>query len=71
MKQRPISLQLMHPNFKPVHVRTCTVPRSLGQQLQQSKEIESLVDIGDFEEEYSSEWASVFPTFAIPKKTEQ
>jgi hypothetical protein len=27
-----------------------------------------LVDIGALEEDYSSEWASVFPSFAIPKK---
>jgi hypothetical protein len=38
------------------------------QQLQQSKEIVRLVDIGVLEEEYSSEWASLFPSFAIPKK---
>jgi hypothetical protein len=38
------------------------------QQLQQSKEIVRLVDIGVLEEDYSSEWASVFPSFAIPKK---
>jgi hypothetical protein len=36
------------------------------QQLQQSKEIIRLVDIGVFDEDYSSEWAS--PSFAIPKK---
>jgi hypothetical protein len=36
------------------------------QQLQQSKEIVRLVDIGVLEEDYSSEWAS--PSFAIPKK---
>jgi hypothetical protein len=38
------------------------------QQLQQNKEIVRLVDIGVLEEDYSSEWASVFPLFAIPKK---
>jgi hypothetical protein len=40
------------------------------QQLQQSKEIVRLVDIGEglLEEDYSSEWASLFPSFAIPKK---
>jgi hypothetical protein len=27
-----------------------------------------LVDIGVLEEDYSSEWASLFPSFAIPKK---
>jgi hypothetical protein len=31
-------------------------------------EIVRLVDIGVLEEDYSSEWASVFPSFAIPKK---
>jgi hypothetical protein len=35
----PISLQLMDPNCKPIHARAYTVPRSLEQQLQQSKEI--------------------------------
>jgi hypothetical protein len=38
------------------------------QQLQLSKEIVRLVDIGVLEEDYSSEWASRFPSFAIPKK---
>jgi hypothetical protein len=38
------------------------------QQLQQSKEIVRLVDIGVLEEDYSSEWASSFPSFAITKK---
>jgi hypothetical protein len=36
------------------------------QQLQHSKEIVRLVDIGVLEEDYSSEWAS--PSFAVPKK---
>jgi hypothetical protein len=36
-----------------------------------SKEIVRLVDIGVFEEDYSSEWASMIPSFAIPKKKEQ
>jgi hypothetical protein len=37
--------------------------------LQQSKEIVRLVvDIGVLEEDYSSEWASLFPSLAIPKK---
>jgi hypothetical protein len=35
--------------------------------LQQSKEIVRLVEIGVLEEDYSSEWASIFPSFAIPK----
>jgi hypothetical protein len=63
----PISLQLMDPNCKPIHVHAYTAPRSVEQQLQQSKEIVRLVDIGVLEEDYSSEWAS--PSFAIPKKS--
>jgi hypothetical protein len=58
----------MDPNCKPIHARAYTVPRSVEQKLQQSKEIVRLVDIGVLEEDYSSEWASVFPSFAIPKK---
>jgi hypothetical protein len=57
----------MDPNCKPVHVHAYTVPTSVEQQLQQSKEIVRLVDIGVLEEDYSSEWAS--PSFAIPKKS--
>jgi hypothetical protein len=38
------------------------------QKLQQSKEIVRLVDIGVLEKDYSSEWASRIPSFAIPKK---
>jgi hypothetical protein len=68
MQQIPISLQLMDPDYRPVHVRAYTVPRSVEQQLQQSKEIVRLVGIGVLEEDYSSEWASLFPSFAIPKK---
>jgi hypothetical protein len=69
MKQRPISLQLMDPNCKPIHVRAYTVPRSVEQQLQSSKEIVRLVDIGVLEEDYSSEWSSRIPSFVIPKKS--
>jgi hypothetical protein len=60
----------MDPNFKPIHTHVCayTVPRSVEHQLQQSKEIVRLVDIGVLEEDYSSEWASICPSFAIPKK---
>jgi hypothetical protein len=58
----------MDPNCKPIHVHTYTVPRSLEQQLHQSKEIVRLVDIGVLEEDYSSEWASISPSFDIPKK---
>jgi hypothetical protein len=63
-----ISLQLMDPYCKPVHARVYTVPRSMEQQLQQSKEIVRLVEIGVLKENYSSEWASRIPSFAIPKK---
>jgi hypothetical protein len=68
METVPISLQLMDPNCKPIHAHAYTVPRSLEQQLKQSKEIVRLVDIGVLEEDpdYSSEWAS--SSFEIPKK---
>jgi hypothetical protein len=56
----------MDPNCKPVYVPTYTVPRSVEQQLR--KEIVRLVDIGVLEEDYSSEWSSSSPSFAIPKK---
>jgi hypothetical protein len=52
-------------NCKPVHERAYTVRRSVEQQLQQSKEIVRLVDIGFLEEDYSSERSS--SSFAIPK----
>jgi hypothetical protein len=58
----------MDPTCKPIHARAYTVPRSVEQQLQQSKDIVRLVDIGVLEEDYSSEWASISPSFAIPKK---
>jgi hypothetical protein len=58
----------MDPNCKPIHACAYTVPRSVEQQLQQGKEIVRLVDIGVLEEDYSSAWASYFPSFAIPKK---
>jgi hypothetical protein len=64
----PISIQLMNPNCKPIHARDYTVPRSVEQQLQQSMVIVRLVDIGVLEEDYSSEWSSLVPSFAIPKK---
>jgi hypothetical protein len=41
----------MDPNCKPIHVRAYTVPRSGEQQLQQSKDIVPLVDIGVLEED--------------------
>jgi hypothetical protein len=62
MNPIPISLQLMDPNCKPIHARAYTVPRSVEQQLQQSKEIVKLVDIRVLEEDYSSEWASLSPS---------
>jgi hypothetical protein len=64
----PISLQLIDPNCKPIHVHSYTVPRSVDQQLQQRKEIIRLVDIGVLEEDYSSEWASVSSAFATSKE---
>jgi hypothetical protein len=64
----PISLQLMDPNCKPIHERAYTVSRSVEQQLQHSKEIVRLVDIGVLEEDYFSECSSQSPSFEIPKK---
>jgi hypothetical protein len=63
-----ISLQLMDPNCKPLYARAYTVPRSVEQQLQHSKDIVRLVDIGVLEEDCSSEWASCIPSFPTPKK---
>jgi hypothetical protein len=40
MKTVPISLQLMDPNCKPIHVRAYTVPRSVEKQMHQSKKVE-------------------------------
>jgi hypothetical protein len=51
----------MDPNCKPIHARAYTVPSSLEQQLQQGREIVRLVGIGVLGEDYSSEWASLFP----------
>jgi hypothetical protein len=58
----------MDPDCKPIHERSYIVPRSVEQQLQLNKGIVRLVDIGVLEEDYSSELASFFPSFAIPKK---
>jgi hypothetical protein len=55
-------------NTEPISLQLMDVPRSVEQQLQQSKEIVILVDIGVLEEDYSSEWVSLVPSFAIPKK---
>jgi hypothetical protein len=51
----PFSLQLMDPSFKPIHVDVYTISSSVEQQLQQSKEILRLKDIGVLEEDYCSE----------------
>jgi hypothetical protein len=64
----PISLQLMDPNCKPIHAHAYTVSRSVKQQLQQNKNNVRLVDIGVLEEDYSSEWVLLSPSFTIPKK---
>jgi hypothetical protein len=61
MEQMAFSLRLMDPNCKPIHARAYTVSRSVEQQLQSSKEIVRLVDIGVLEEDDSSEWASRIP----------
>jgi hypothetical protein len=45
MDTRPISLQMMDPNCKPIHACEYTVPRSVEKQLQQSKGIITLVNI--------------------------
>jgi hypothetical protein len=66
METVPISLQLMDSICKPMHARAYTIARSVEQELQQSKEIVRLVNIGVLEEDYASELA--FPSFAIPKK---
>jgi hypothetical protein len=68
METITISLQRMGPYCKPIHAPAYTVTRSVEQQLQQSKEIVRLVDIGVLEEVYASEWDSNCLTFAIPKK---
>jgi hypothetical protein len=69
MEQATISLQLIDPNCKSIHTRAYTVPRSVEQQLKPSKKILRLVDIGVLEEDYSSEWVSMIPSFAISKKS--
>jgi hypothetical protein len=57
-----ISLQLIHPNWKPVHAPVFTVPRSVEQ------EIVRFEDIGVLEEDYYSEYSPFSPIFAITKK---
>jgi hypothetical protein len=66
MEKNLISLQLIHPNCKPVDASAYTVPRSVEHQLY--REIARLVGIGVLEEDYSSECSPLSPTFAIPKK---
>jgi hypothetical protein len=56
-------------NCEPIHARAYTIPISVEQQLQQHKEIVRLVEIGVLEEDYSSEWITMCPSFSIPKKT--
>jgi hypothetical protein len=46
METASISLQLMDPNCKAIHAHAYTVPRSVEQQSQQSKEIVRLVASG-------------------------
>jgi hypothetical protein len=55
----------MDDNCKPIHAPAYTVPISVEQQLQYSKEIVRLVHIGEglLEEDYSSGWASRIPSF--------
>jgi hypothetical protein len=63
-----IIIQLMDTYCKPIDARAYTVPRSVEQQFQHSKEIVRLVGIRVLEEDYSSGWASIPPTFESPKK---
>jgi hypothetical protein len=65
-KTEPVSLQVLDCTCKPFHASVISVPRSVEQQLQLSKEILRLVYIAVLEEDYSSEWDST--TFAISKK---
>jgi hypothetical protein len=51
MDSLPISLQLMNTNCEPIHARDYTVPRSMEQQLQKSKEFVRLVDIRVLEQD--------------------
>jgi hypothetical protein len=58
----------MDPNCKSIHARAYTIPRSVEQQLEQSKEIVRLMGIGVFGEDYSPEWASRIPKFVISEE---
>jgi hypothetical protein len=60
METIPISLQLMDPDCKPIHARAYTVPRSVEQRLQQSKQIVRLVDIEVLEK------TETFPLNGLP-----
>jgi hypothetical protein len=51
----PISLQRMDPICKPIHARAYTVPKSVEQQWEQSKETVRLVGIEILEEDDSAE----------------
>jgi hypothetical protein len=39
MEPIPISLQLMDANYKPIHARAYTVPKSVEQQLQKASKL--------------------------------
>jgi hypothetical protein len=52
-------------------MRSNTLTLDHGTKLQQNKGISRLMGIGFLEEDYSSEWSSMFPKFSIPHKTEQ
>jgi hypothetical protein len=58
----------MVPNCKPIHVHAYSVPTLVEQKLYYCKKIVRLVDIGVLKKDYSSEWASLSPSFVIPKK---
>jgi hypothetical protein len=61
----------MDPICKPIHARAYTVPRSVEQQLQQSKEIVILMDIGVLEEDYNLNGFPVPHHLQFLRKTEQ
>jgi hypothetical protein len=58
----------MDSNCKSVHARAYTVTRSVEKPLQHSKETARFVKIGILKEDFSSEWAFLYPRFSIPKK---
>jgi hypothetical protein len=71
METTAIRLQLMDTNCKPVHALAYTVPRSVKQYLQQSKEIVRLVNIGVLKEDYYSEWVFSSHHLRFLRKTKQ